>query len=399
MIHFFYQLGLTLQTGHLYLFELFVIFAWLIFFPRVYFARKYKPFTSNKKFSVSVIVPTFKEGAEDFKRCLSSLKHSLEYNGMPYEIIVNIDGFLPGQEKNFEYKIAEKYADAILTHNSRNKRVGVIQALKIAKYDIVITSDSDTFYKKNTVIELLKPFSDKKVGGVTSNQRIHKPKTLIQKAADWFEDARLKSSLPAMSKYNCVGCLPGRSIAYRKEIILAAEKEFINEYFKGTLCIVGDDRAVTNFILKAGYKTVYQSTAKVTTLAPEKIVQWTKQQVRWGRSSQRYTLFSLNWLWKFPITFFIYITDLLLTLFLVVILGQGIIEIFTGSSNVSLMMAGVFAIIGCSMTVILKQFKHLKENPKDFLLLPYFVIIMTYLQLIRFYALLTLKQANKWGTR
>jgi hyaluronan synthase len=398
MIHFFYQLFSTYHTGTIYLFEMFVIFAWLIFFPRVFVAKLYKPIISNKRFRVSVIVPTFKESPEDFEKCLSSLKHSLEYNGCPYEIIVNVDGINKGQE-NDEVRIARRYADTVLTHNSRNKRVGLIQAIRQSKYDIIVTSDSDTFYEEITINELLKPFEDEKVGGVTSYQRIYKPKTLIQRCADWFENARIKSSLPAMSYFNSVGCLPGRCIAYRKQIIVKHEDEFVNEHFYGTLCITGDDRAITNFILKDGYKSIFQTTARVTTIAPEGLLQWSKQQLRWGRSSQRYTLFSLNWLWKFPMTFFVYITDFLLTLFLMVILAQCVLDVFIGNTGVPLLLALTLAFLGCCITVILKQFPHLKENKKDILLIPSFALLMTYMQIIRFYGLLTLKKANKWGTR
>jgi len=400
MFHFIYQLFNTYNTGDIYLFELFIIYAWLIFLPRIFFASKYKHINSDKKFSVSVIIPTFKESKKNFKKCLSSLKSSLNYSKYKYELIISIDG-LKENEKNEETLLAEKYTDKIITHNSKNKRIGIIKAIKQAKYDIVITSDSDTFYEKETIKELLKPFKDKNVGGVTTHQRIYNPKKLIQKYADWFENARIKSSLPAMSYFNSVGCLPGRCIAYRKQILLKHEKEFINERFLGILCITGDDRALTNFIIKDGYKSIYQSTARVKTIAPDNLLDWSKQQLRWGRSSQRYTLTSIGWLWKFPMIFFIYITDFLLTLFLIAILIQWVFNILFMNNNlhIPLLLAIILAFFGCCTTVILKQFLHLKENKKDILLVPGFALLMTYMQIIRFYGFLTLKKVDKWMTR
>ena len=57
---------------------------------------------------------------------------------------------------------------------------------------------------------------------------------------------------------------------------------------------VGDDRVLTNELLRSGWRTVYQATPLVETDAPSDWPTFWRQQLRWGRSSQRETLLSLR---------------------------------------------------------------------------------------------------------
>ena len=50
-------------------------------------------------------------------------------------------------------------------------------------------------------------------------------------------------------------------------------------------------------------------------------------------------------------------------------------------------------------TMGIRQMPHLVRHPRDLLYLPAFVFVATYLQFIRFYALLTIHQVDRWGTR
>src|SRR5208282_1848804 len=130
------------------------------------------------------------------------------------------------------------------------------------------------------------PFADPEVGGVTPRQRITDPTTsLLTRFCDWLEDVRSFGTLQAMSVKGQVGCLPGRTIAFRREILNKVLPEFMNETFLGFHKEVSDDRSLTNHTLKAGYKTVLQSTAIVYTLAPPTWKKFIRQQLRWSEGS------------------------------------------------------------------------------------------------------------------
>jgi hyaluronan synthase len=54
--------------------------------------------------------------------------------------------------------------------------------------------------------------------------------------------------------------------------------------FLGVECSYGEDRALTNFILKHGHDSVYQNTAVVRTVAPETYSKLCRMYLRWDRS-------------------------------------------------------------------------------------------------------------------
>ena len=73
---------------------------------------------------------------------------------------------------------------------------------------------------KERCTELVKPFANRKVGGVTTNQRIvDYDRNILTRWADWLESIRVQYSMPAMSVLGQVGCLPGRTIAFRRFIL------------------------------------------------------------------------------------------------------------------------------------------------------------------------------------
>jgi hyaluronan synthase len=102
------------------------------------------------------------------------------------------------------------------TPGKRNPiRVGV----EAASREIAVLVDSDTVWTADTLDELVKPFRDPRVGGVTTRQRILDPsRSVLTRWADWLEGVRSEYSMPAMSVLGTVGCLPG-SWLYKAELI------------------------------------------------------------------------------------------------------------------------------------------------------------------------------------
>jgi hyaluronan synthase len=66
-------------------------------------------------------------------------------------------------------------------------------------------------------------------------------------------------------------------------------------------CTYGEDRALTNFILEAGFHTVYQRTAVVHTVAPETYGKLCKMFLRWDRSYIREEIRFQSIVWKRPL--------------------------------------------------------------------------------------------------
>lgn len=72
--------------------------------------------------------------------------------------------------------------------------------------------------------------------------------------ANLLEEIRAEGTMKAMSVTGKVGCLPGRTIAFRTEILRECIHEFMNETFMGFHKEVSDDRSLTNLTLKKAIK-------------------------------------------------------------------------------------------------------------------------------------------------
>ena len=151
------------------------------------------------------------------------------------------------------------------------KRMAIAAGLRASDpaTDVVLVLDSDTVWAPGALREMLRPFADPRVGGVTPRQAIFDVgDNPVRRLADWMEDIRYHLTVPAQSVFGQVGCLAGRTIAYRRTAFEPAVERLVRQTVLGVPQHVGDDRVLTNELLRNGWRTVYQSTALVETDAP-----------------------------------------------------------------------------------------------------------------------------------
>ena len=250
-----------------------------------------------------MIVPVYNEPEAVFRRSLASVVAN-----RPTELIAVVDGGDPEIAA-----IAAEYCDRVLRLPKVGKRMAIAAGLRESDpaTDVVIVLDSDTVWAPGALREMLRPFADPRVGGVTPRQAIFDVgDNPVRRLADWMEDIRYHLTVPAQSVFGQVGCLAGRTIAYRRTAFEPAVERLVRQTVLGVPQHVGDDRVLTNELLRDGWRTVYQSTALVETDAPSDWRTFWRQQLRWGRSSQRETLLSLRWLWRKPVAFASFATDI-----------------------------------------------------------------------------------------
>jgi hypothetical protein len=211
-----------------------------------------------------------------------------------------------------------------------------------------------------------------------------------------------------------IGCLPGRTIAFRRSILMRVMDKFMTERFLGVFLEVSDDRTLTNLTLKEGYRTVYQHSSLVFTDAPLKVKKLFKQQLRWARGSQYNTLRMLPWmLGHAPLLAFFFLTDILLPFILAGVLGGWVYRSITGQGynlyagflNAYGVQTGVLTVVALMVTssvisMAIRQIRHLSEKPTDFFRLPVFIIVSTFfLMPIRLLGFFRMAHASGWGTR
>ena len=357
------------------LFMAFFAYVWLLWTVKWLAARRYRPSRAfGGGLRTSVIVPVFNEPEPIFRKALASVSAN-----RPTELIGVVDGGNPDVAT-----VAYDYCDRVLRIPKAGKRAAIAAGLDATdgSTDIVVVLDSDTVWEPNALQEMLRPFADGEVGGVTPRQAIFDPNANpVRRFANWLEDLRYHLTVPAQSVFGQVGCLAGRTIAYRREAFEPAVEQLVSQSVLGVPLHVGDDRVLTNELLRNGWKTVYQSTALVTTDAPSDWWTFWKQQVRWGRSSQRETFLSLRWLWRRPIAFASFLTDVItpFALFAVVALAvaHAVRDVGTPTGfplwvELPLGYAGMVTSIG------LRQIPHFRRVRGDVKWLPLFVLALTF---------------------
>jgi hyaluronan synthase len=407
------------QLFHLYFVAIaLLLISWL---SKVVVSKVYRPvrFSGNRLKSV-VIIPVFKENPDVIKEVLVRVldQHPTQLivavNGARDQELEGLCGSLSGQNGS------NSLIDFVWTPKV-GKRYGIAKALEIVRQDIdiVVLVDSDTYWEPDCLVNLLVPFEDLRVGGVTGNQRIRtKGRSIILKWADWFELLRAEYSLPAMSALGSVGCLPGRTIALRRSIIENNLHKFLSERFLGVHLEISDDRTLTNYALLDGYKTVFQSNSKVFTEAPAKFSDFVKQQLRWAKGSQYNTLKMFWWmLRKRPYLWFLYLVDLVTPLMLVAtVIGWTSVIFLPGSTNsgdfyysIQLILGegllGVSILAVCALfaswaTMGVRTSRLIDYSAQYFWYLPLFMLLnFVVLVPIRAFGLLTCALGNNWGTR
>jgi hyaluronan synthase len=165
---------------------------------------------------------------------------------------------------------------------------------------------------------------------------------------------------------------------------------------------VGDDRVLTNELLRNGWRTVYQSTALVETDAPSDWRTFWRQQLRWGRSSQRETLLSLRWLWRRPVVFACFATDVVTPFALYAVVGLALahgIRGDAGATGLPLAVELPLGYLGMLASIGVRQAAHVRRVPGDLVRLPIFVLQITFLMVpIRIAAFATMFHQG-WSSR
>ncbi|MFE2063098.1 glycosyltransferase family 2 protein [Streptomyces sp. NPDC059467] len=379
---------------------------WSLWIIRILLARRYKPWKHPWQTTTSVIIPVVDEPEDLFRSVLQRITEQ-----QPTEVIVVING---RRNPVLEDICTDMGVDWRWTETP-GKRNALRVGLEDATGEIAVLVDSDTIWTTDTLAELVKPFRDPEVGGVTTRQRILAPgRSVLTRWADWLESVRCHYSMPAMSVVGTVGCLPGRTIAFRRSILENCMEDFLGEKFLGVFLEVSDDRTLTNYTLKAGYKSVYQSTSLVYTDAPLELRKLAKQQYRWARGSQYNTLRMFWWMLRHAkMLWLFYIADILVPFVLLGTFASWAVAAWQRDKpgiynqlplphtpwHALVFVLGLAALMSL-ISMAIRFGRHFAYRPKDMVFLPVFMIINTLLLLpVRLLGFFRMAHNASWGTR
>ncbi|MEM6864904.1 MAG: glycosyltransferase [Bacteroidota bacterium] len=269
-----------------------LLFKASFFILTLYRFFKYRPIRSVSDAelpSCTIIVPAYNEGKQVWNTLLSLAES--DYPLEKLQLLAVDDG--SGDDTwHWIQKAKERLGDALMVHKQpRNmgKRHALYHGFKTGKGEIFVTVDSDSEVNRDTLRNLVSPFvTNKSCGAVAGNIRVlNKKKAILPKMLDVSFVLSFEFVRSAESTFNSVLCTPGALAAYRRDAVFGCLEEWINQTFMGQPSDIGEDRAMTNMILKQGYHVLFQRNALAFTNVPEKYKGLYKMFIRWGRSNVR----------------------------------------------------------------------------------------------------------------
>jgi hyaluronan synthase len=260
---------------------------------------RYRPFPlkNGDLPSLTVVIPAYNEGA--------MVEHSLysvagaDYPKEKLEIICIDDGSTDDTWHYME-KARRRYPRLIKTirfPENRGKKEGLYAGFTEGRGEVLVTVDSDSVIEKQALRHLVAPLQqDASLGAVAGNVRVFNRHASLMGKMQWVRYVNLDFLRAAQSVYKTVTCTPGSLAAYRRTALLPILTAWRHQTFWGAPCVHSEDRALTNYVLRQGWYTYYQRTAKVYTIVPETYYGVVNMYLRWERGNVRESLVQLGYL-------------------------------------------------------------------------------------------------------
>ncbi len=262
---------------------------------RVYLAARYRAVDDvgdARLPRLTVVVPAYNEG----RQVLLTLR-SLAASHYPRERlqIIAVDDGSADDTWHWIRHGAEELGTLVTAYRcpkNGGKKHALVEGFKRATGSIIVTVDSDCEVLPDTLRLLVAPFVvDDTVGAVAGNVRVLNreagplPKMLDACFTNAFDFVR-----SGESEAGSVLCCPGALSAFRKDLLDGVVDEWLAQTFFGQPATIGEDRALTNLIIRTGADVRYQANSIILTQVPSTYKVLCKMFMRWERSNVRESL-------------------------------------------------------------------------------------------------------------
>jgi hyaluronan synthase len=247
---------------------------------------------------VAIVMPGFNEEAAIGDSLRSLL--ALDYPAAKLEIVAVNDGSTDGtlaQMRAVEATAGGR-VHVIDLGTNQGKRAAMAAGIRATEAEIIAFVDSDSVVEPEALRILVQGFANEKVGAICGHADVlNLNETWLTKMQAVRYFVAFKVVKAAESVFNAVTCCSGCFSAYRREAILPHLDWWENQSFLGRPSTFGDDRSLTNCVLRT-WKVRYESRAVSHTLVPATFKQFMTQQLRWKRSWTRESLIVGSFIWR-----------------------------------------------------------------------------------------------------
>jgi hyaluronan synthase len=270
--------------------------------------------------------------------------------------------------------------------------------VRVARSEIVCFVDSDSYLDGNAIHEIVQPFRNPKVGAVVGHTEVANQLqnwlTKMQQVRYYAAFRVIKGTESLLG--GSVTCASGCCSAYRRQAIMHELDAWQFQTFLGRPATFGDDRSLTNRILRK-YRVVYQDTARSNTVVPTSVRVFLRQQLRWKKSWLRESLQVCRYFWrKNPIAALLTYASIFFPLVApLVVLNAVILRVALGNEGgVWFYLVGTYAMaLLYSLYYAFRRQSGLWHHGLSFV-----AIYMSVLVFQTYWGILTMRD-NRWGTR
>ena len=219
---------------------------------------------------ISIIVPAYNEELNAVRTINSLLQQ--DYPNM--QVIFVDDG-----SKDSTYATVSKAFEGhpkvkVITKTNGGKASALNLGIEVSEGEYLVCIDADTQLKPDAVSQLMKKFSDEKVGAVAGNVKVGNEVNMITRWQSIEYITSQNFDRRAFDYLNCITVVPGAIGAFRKKAIVEA-----GAFTSDTLA---EDCDLTMRLHRMGYTIRNCNDAISYTEAPESMKQFMKQRFRWS---------------------------------------------------------------------------------------------------------------------
>ena len=222
---------------------LYSIIAATFLLSRYFFGAMYKVTPIDMEFEpgVTIIIPCFNE-EKWIKRTILSCVNQ-DYPMDKLEVIVVDDCSNDHSVEKIKETIQELKSEGsryeienrvsyIVQRENKGKREALCEGVKVAKHELVVFVDSDSFLDPFAIRNLIQPFRDSKMGGVAGRCDVANTYTnYLTKMQSVRYYIAFRVMKAAEAYFDAVTCLSGPLSAYRRQIVLDHMEEWRNQKF------------------------------------------------------------------------------------------------------------------------------------------------------------------------
>jgi biofilm PGA synthesis N-glycosyltransferase PgaC len=256
----------------IYLAYMFVSIYFLSLFIFLYFNNKKRLFEypiAKRKYSISVLVPAWNE-EETIK---DTIEHIFEIDYPIQELIVLNDGSTD-RTKEIVEELQKKYSKLKLI-NKKNSGKGdsLNKGIKIAKGELIVVVDADSYPAKDSFTKLTGFFDEDKVGAATCVFVPRNANKFLEKM-QVIEYNVIAFTRKLLGYVDAIYVTPGPLAMYRKSSL-----EKIRGFDSKNMT---EDIEITWRLTYAGYERRMCLSTNSTTTVPSTLKEWYRQRRRWN---------------------------------------------------------------------------------------------------------------------